>query len=148
MRLEDYDWLDLEDQFAKRMEAFRAVEEGIWEEWRGWGEVFGAWASTISVYDEERAAKRYVVLSLPDYDNVGEIGGISDQVRVYVGCEQGLRSHKAARRVWRRRGCIVCSFSLPPNSSAHTIHFDSCLARADIKVVQAFESALALLSDG
>ena len=58
VRLEEYDWADLETQFAKRMEAFRTVEEGIWEEWRGWGEVFGAWASTISVHDEERAGKR------------------------------------------------------------------------------------------
>ncbi len=58
VRLEEYDWADLESQFTKRMEAFRAVEEGIWEEWRGWGEVFGAWAGTISGYDEERARKR------------------------------------------------------------------------------------------
>ena len=58
VRLEEYDWAELETQFAKRMEAFRTVEEGIWEEWRGWGEIFGAWASTISVHDEERASKR------------------------------------------------------------------------------------------
>lgn len=58
VRLEDYDWAELEAQFQKRMDAFRAVEEGIWEEWKGWGELFGAWASTISVHDEERAAKR------------------------------------------------------------------------------------------
>jgi len=58
VRLEDYDWPELEAQFQKRMDAFKAVEEGIWEEWKGWGELFGAWASTISVHDEERAAKR------------------------------------------------------------------------------------------
>lgn len=39
MRLEEYDWAELEGQFAKRMEAFKAVEDGIWEEWRAWGEV-------------------------------------------------------------------------------------------------------------
>ena len=58
VRLEEYDWAELEEQFTKRMEAFKAVEEGIWEEWKGWGELFGAWASTISVHDEERASKR------------------------------------------------------------------------------------------
>lgn len=58
VRLEEYDWAELETQFAKRMEAFKAVEEGIWDEWRGWGEIFGAWAGTISVHDEERARKR------------------------------------------------------------------------------------------
>ena len=58
MRLEEYDWLELEEQFMKRMEAFKAVEDGIWEEWKGWGELFKAWASTISVHDEERASKR------------------------------------------------------------------------------------------
>ena len=58
VRLEEYDWAELESQFSKRMEAFKTVEEGIWEEWRGWGEIFGAWASTISVHDEERASKR------------------------------------------------------------------------------------------
>ena len=58
VRLEEYDWPELETQFAARMEAFKAVEEGIWEEWREWGEVFKAWASTISVHDEERASKR------------------------------------------------------------------------------------------
>ena len=58
VKLEDYDWAELEDQFAKRMEAFRAEEDGIWAEWKGWGEIFKAWASTISVHDEERASKR------------------------------------------------------------------------------------------
>ena len=90
VRLEGYDWEELEEQFAKRMEAFKAVEENIWQEWRDWGEVrrfscpphhtthnppmsrllliadalylsiqvFKAWASTISVHDEDRASKR------------------------------------------------------------------------------------------
>ena len=58
VRLEEYDWNELEEQFTKRMEAFKAVEDGIWEEWKGWGELFKAWASTISVHDEERASKR------------------------------------------------------------------------------------------
>lgn len=58
VRLEEYDWAELEDQFTKRMEAFKAVEEGIMEDWKAWGELFGAWASTISVHDEERASKR------------------------------------------------------------------------------------------
>jgi len=39
VKLEDYDWAELEEQFAKRMEAFKAEEEGIWEEWKAWGEV-------------------------------------------------------------------------------------------------------------
>ena len=39
VRLEEYDWEELEEQFAKRMEAFKAVEENIWQEWRDWGEV-------------------------------------------------------------------------------------------------------------
>ena len=39
VRLEEYEWAQLEEQFAKRMEAFKAVEDGIWEEWREWGEV-------------------------------------------------------------------------------------------------------------
>ena len=61
VKLENYEWSELEDQFAKRMEAFRAEEDGIWDEWKGWGEIFKAWASTISVHDEERAAKRYAL---------------------------------------------------------------------------------------
>ena len=39
VRLEEYDWEELEEQFSKRMEAFKAVEENIWQEWRDWGEV-------------------------------------------------------------------------------------------------------------
>jgi hypothetical protein len=39
VRLEEYEWAELEAQFVKRMEAFKAVEGGIWEEWREWGEV-------------------------------------------------------------------------------------------------------------
>ena len=58
VRLEEYDWEELEEQFARRMEAFKKAEEGIWMEWREWGEVFKAWASTISVHDEDRASKR------------------------------------------------------------------------------------------
>ena len=64
VKLEDYDWGEMEDQFAKRMEAFRAEEDGIWDEWKSWGELFKAWASTISVHDEERAAKRYVFFAI------------------------------------------------------------------------------------
>jgi len=58
VRLEEYDWAELEEQFTRRMEDFKAVEDGIWEEWKGWGELFGAWASTISEHDEQRASKR------------------------------------------------------------------------------------------
>ena len=39
VRLEEYDWEELEEQFSKRMEAFKAVEQNIWQEWREWGEV-------------------------------------------------------------------------------------------------------------
>ena len=39
VRLEEYDWAELEEQFSKRMEAFKAVEQNIWQEWREWGEV-------------------------------------------------------------------------------------------------------------
>ena len=39
VRLEEYDWEELEQQFSKRMEAFKAAEENIWQEWRDWGEV-------------------------------------------------------------------------------------------------------------
>ena len=73
VKLENYEWAELEDQFAKRMEAFRAEEDGIWDEWKAWGEIFKAWASTISVHDEERAAKRY---SLPP-----------TQMRVSASCD-------------------------------------------------------------
>ncbi|KAF6239881.1 hypothetical protein HO173_002428 [Letharia columbiana] len=97
VRLEEYDWAGLETQFAKRMEAFKAVEEGIWEEWRGWGEVFGAWAGTISVHDEERAGKR-----------------LRTRIAYTQGSEEGLEAKR--------------------------MHY--------IKVVQAFEGALALLGDG
>lgn len=94
VRLEDYDWAELEEQFGKRMEAFKAVEEGIWEEWKGWGELFGAWASTISVHDEERASKR---------------------LRTRIAFTQGSEENLEAKRQ----------------------HY--------IKVVQAFEAALALM---
>ena len=94
VRLEDYDWAELEEQFAKRMEAFRAVEDGIWEEWKGWGELFGAWANTIKVHDEERAAKR---------------------LRTRIAFTQGSEENLEAKRQ----------------------HY--------IKVVQAFEAALALM---
>ncbi|CAF9943632.1 MAG: hypothetical protein ALECFALPRED_000810 [Alectoria fallacina] len=97
VRLEEYDWAELETQFGKRMEAFKTVEEGIWEEWRGWGEIFGAWASTISVHDEERASKR---------------------LRTRIAFTQGSEESLEAKRM----------------------HY--------IKVVQAFEGALALLGDG
>lgn len=97
VRLEEYDWAELETQFTKRMEAFKTVEEGIWEEWRGWGEIFGAWASTISVHDEERASKR---------------------LRTRIAFTQGSEESLEAKRM----------------------HY--------IKVVQAFEGALALLGDG
>ncbi|KAL9130064.1 MAG: hypothetical protein Q9217_001668 [Psora testacea] len=94
VKLEDYDWDGLEDQFAKRMEAFRAEEDEIWQEWQGWGEIFKAWASTISVHDEERASKR---------------------LRTRIAFTQGSEESLEAKRQ----------------------HY--------IKVVQAFESALALL---
>ncbi|CAF9925728.1 hypothetical protein IMSHALPRED_006770 [Imshaugia aleurites] len=97
VRLEEYDWPELEAQFAKRMEAFRTVEEGIWEEWKGWGEIFGAWAATISVHDEERARKR-----------------LRTRIAFTQNREEGLEAKR--------------------------MHY--------IKVVQAFEGALALLGDG
>ena len=96
VRLEEYEWQELEQQFERRMEAMRVVEEGIWEEWRGWGEILGAWASTISVHDEERASKR---------------------LRTRVAFTQGAEESLEAKRQ----------------------HY--------IKVVQAFESALALLGN-
>jgi len=94
VRLEEYDWSELEEQFSKRMDAFKAVEEGIWEEWKGWGELFGAWASTISVHDEERASKR---------------------LRTRIAFTQGSEENLEQKR----------------------LHY--------IKVVQAFEAALALM---
>ena len=53
VRLEEYDWEELEAQFVKRMEAFKAVEENIWQEWREWGEVSRFFASrhNLSVVD-------------------------------------------------------------------------------------------------
>ena len=48
VRLEEYDWEELEEQFAKRMEAFKAVEENIWQEWRDWGEVSRFLPTTIT----------------------------------------------------------------------------------------------------
>ena len=97
VRLEEYEWAELEAQFERRMEAMRAVEEGVWEEWRGWGEIFGAWASTISVHDEDRASKR---------------------LRTRIAFTQGSEGDLEGKRQ----------------------HY--------IKVVQAFESALALLGNG
>ena len=97
VRLEVYEWAELETQFARRMEAMRVVEEGVWEEWRGWGEIFGAWASTISVHDEERASKR-----------------LRTRIAYTQGSEEGLEAKR--------------------------MHY--------IKVVKAFESALALLGGG
>lgn len=47
VRLEEYDWEELEEQFSKRMEAFKAVEQNIWQEWREWGEVSSRFLSTI-----------------------------------------------------------------------------------------------------
>ncbi|KAL2038819.1 hypothetical protein N7G274_008577 [Stereocaulon virgatum] len=97
VRLEEYEWAELEAQFMKRMEAFKAVEDGIWEEWREWGEIFKAWASTISVHDEDRASKR---------------------LRTRIAFTQNSEEALEAKRQ----------------------HY--------IKVVQAFESALALLGEG
>ncbi|KAL9103289.1 MAG: hypothetical protein Q9163_001667 [Psora crenata] len=96
VKLDDYDWAELEEQFTKRMEAFRAEEDGIWEEWKGWGEIFEAWAATVSVHDEERAAKR---------------------LRTRIAFTQGSEESLEAKRQ----------------------HY--------IRVVQAFESALALLAN-
>ena len=97
VRLEEYEWTELESQFARRMDAMRSIEESVWEEWRGWGEIFGAWASTISVHDEERASKR---------------------LRTRVAFTRGREEELEGKRQ----------------------HY--------IKVVQAFEGALALLGDG
>lgn len=97
VRLENYEWDELTAQFERRMEAMRVVEEGIWDEWRGWGDMFGAWASTISLHDEERASKR-----------------LRTRVAFTQGAEESLESKR--------------------------MHY--------IKVVQAFESAMALLGPG
>ena len=132
------------------MRRARAVEEEIWAEWRGWGEVFGAWAGTVSGYDEERAGKR-----------------LRTRVAFTRNREEGLEERRvhcefffflftyfftlffstfstffffAPRVVWgggglRERGGFDRGFLLMGWV-------------VDIKVVQAFEGALALLGDG
>lgn len=61
VRLEEYDWGELEEQFGKRMEAFKAVEEGIWEEWREWGEVFKVSFLFLFLYFVEEFLERDIV---------------------------------------------------------------------------------------
>ena len=103
VKLEHYEWAELEDQFAKRMEAFRAEEDGIWDEWKAWGEIFKAWASTISVHDEERAAKRY---SLPPHKCVCPLRAIC-LLTLMLGCAHGWPTPRDRKRVSRRRDNTV-----------------------------------------
>lgn len=37
--VEEFEWDDLEERFLAKMEECRGVEEGIWQEFRGWVEV-------------------------------------------------------------------------------------------------------------
>lgn len=39
IKLEAYQWGGLERDFKDAMEGCRGVEDGLWQEWRGWGEV-------------------------------------------------------------------------------------------------------------
>ena len=107
VKLENYEWSELEDQFAKRMEAFRAEEDGIWDEWKAWGEIFKAWASTISVHDEERAAKRCVLLP---FLHLGMYCRKRKSLICSTGCVHAWHSLKDRRRVSKPRGSIVSAF--------------------------------------
>ena len=136
VKLENYEWAELEDQFAKRMEAFRAEEDGIWDEWKGWGEIFKAWASTISVHDEERAAKRYVDL-FPRFRAPlwqWSCSWLFYRLRTRIAYTQGSEESLEAKRQHCKYPCLVLRWWALLT-----------LCATDIKVVQAFESALQLL---
>ena len=80
-------------------------------------QVFKAWASTISVHDEDRASKR---------------------LRTRIAYTQNSEEALEAKRQHCRfliGGGVFGSWAV-------------LIGRVDIKVVQAFESALALLGDG
>ncbi|KAL8661623.1 MAG: hypothetical protein Q9202_005451 [Teloschistes flavicans] len=58
--LEAFAWDDLEDRFMKKMEECQKGEEELEKEFRGWYEVFQAWATTTREHEEERLHKRSV----------------------------------------------------------------------------------------
>lgn len=78
--------------------------------------MFKAWASTISVHDEDRASKR-----------------LRTRIAYTQNSEEALEA--------KRQHCRFPSLGV-------LLLEDLLNGRIDIKVVQAFESALALLGDG
>ncbi|KAI4101278.1 MAG: hypothetical protein L6R37_005021 [Teloschistes peruensis] len=56
--LEAFGWDDLEERFLRKMEECQKGEEELEKEFRGWCEVFQAWATTTREHEEERLHKR------------------------------------------------------------------------------------------
>ncbi|CAL8575114.1 hypothetical protein XPA_001057 [Xanthoria parietina] len=56
--LEPFGWDDLEERFAQKMHECQRQEGEIANEFKEWGQVFQAWASTTREYEEERLHKR------------------------------------------------------------------------------------------
>ena len=80
-------------------------------------QVFKAWASTISVHDEDRASKR-----------------LRTRIAYTQNSEEALEA--------KRQHCRFLT------GGGYFVFWAVLIYRIDIKVVQAFESALALLGDG
>ncbi|KAA6415890.1 MAG: hypothetical protein FRX48_00609 [Lasallia pustulata] len=94
-RIDDFDWDELEMRFQGKMAECKHVEEEIYKEFNNLLEVFNAWASAVSIHENDRASKR-----------------LKTRMSYVQGAESGLEDKRQ--------------------------HY--------VKVVKAFESALALLS--
>lgn len=124
VRLEEYDWPELEEQFTKRMEAFKAVEEGIWEEWREWGEVFKVsliFCAVVPHGDACSLASYFCVLSAflggswriifadSNTRHGPQLYPSTTKSAPQNACAHGSPTRKHQRRIWRRRESIVSS---------------------------------------
>ncbi|KAI4193342.1 MAG: hypothetical protein LQ350_008360 [Teloschistes chrysophthalmus] len=63
--LEAFRWDDLEERFLRKMEECQKGEEELEKEFRGWCEVFQAWATTTREHEEEKLHKRFVLPAFP-----------------------------------------------------------------------------------
>lgn len=57
--LTSFDWEDLEARFEEALADANETEQGLMDEFEKLIKYFNVWASTASVHDNERAAKRY-----------------------------------------------------------------------------------------
>ncbi|KAI4249464.1 MAG: hypothetical protein LQ352_005628, partial [Teloschistes flavicans] len=84
--LEAFAWDDLEDRFMKKLEECQKGEEELEREFRGWYEVFQAWATTTREHEEERLHKR-ILLNLDDLEKIEDADGMGAELGAEFGGE-------------------------------------------------------------